>query len=225
MNTLCDTNKKITANKDYLTSSAVDPLNCHIKILLLIYFSFIHYLMKKNTIVQFVCFMTDLGLDEFIPKWERYAKRLKTHNPQTTLQHQTAKSKFRYISQHEWQEGDFHFTFMNQKHSEHFPEHNVKVVQVGGYTLVQAKNRSHLDNNQVKLIAFINHDENDLDFYLQLPSYRQLNIYQPYYESCSYGYVMEFFVSEDKAEDLAKQLKQRKGVEIGVYKESMMVQV
>src|SRR5688500_19608854 len=103
--------------------------------------------MKKNTIVQFVCFITDLGLDEFIPKWERYANRLMNYNPETTLlQHAGTKSKFRYISKHEWLEGDFNFTFMNQKRSEHFPEHNVKVVQIGGYTLRSEEHTSELQS-------------------------------------------------------------------------------
>lgn len=182
--------------------------------------------MKKNTIVQFVCFVTDLDLDGFTPKWERYAQRLMTHNPETTLQEQAGvKSKFRYISQHEWQEGDFHFTFMNQKQSEHFPEHNVKVIQVGGYTLLQTEQRADKTNSRlVKLIVFTNQDENDIDFFLQLPWYNQLNIFQPYFESCTFGYVMEFFVAENNAENLLQQLKLRKGVEAGSYKECLMFQ-
>jgi hypothetical protein len=183
--------------------------------------------MKKSTIVQFVCFVTNLELDEFTPKWERYAKRLKNLNPETTLLQQVeTKSKFRYISQHEWLDKDFHFTFMNEKRSEHFPEHNVKVVQIGGYTLLQAERRNHIDNSDsTRLIVFISHEENDIDFYRELPLYGQLNVYQPYYESCSYGYVLEFFVPDIDADELAKQLKQRRGVEIGMYKECMMFQL
>jgi len=49
--------------------------------------------MKKNTIVQFVCFTTDLEPEDFVPKWERYAKRLMNHNPETTLQQAETKSK------------------------------------------------------------------------------------------------------------------------------------
>ena len=163
--------------------------------------------MKKNSIIQFVCFITDLELDEFIPKWERYADRLKNHHPETTLQQAEHKAKYRFISQH-------------------FPEHNVKVVQIGGYTLLEKEKRKHIENNNsIKLIAFISHDENEIDFYKQLPSYCELKIYQPYYESCSYGYVLEYFVPETDADELVKQLKQRKGVELGVYKECMMYHV
>jgi hypothetical protein len=182
--------------------------------------------MKKTTIVQFVCFITDLDLDEFTPKWERYAKRLASHNPETTLQQAEGKSKFNYISRHEWVEGDFHFSFMNQKHSEHFPEHNVKVVQVGGYTLLQSEKKQKTANSELlKVMVFVSHDENEIDFYCQLPYYHQLNIYQPYYESCSYGYVMEFFVPEAHADDLLRLLKHRKGVEAGMYKECIMSHV
>ena len=179
--------------------------------------------MKKTTIVQFVCFATDLEYEEFEPKWERYAKRLMNSNPETTLQQHTAtKSKFRYISQHEWLEGDFSFTFMNKKGAEHFPEHNVKVVQIGGYTLLHKEHRKHKStNDSVKLIAFVSHDENEIDFYKELPFFSQLNIYQPYYESCTYGYVMEFFVPEENAAELAQQIKHKKGAETGIYKECL----
>ena len=181
--------------------------------------------MKKSTIVQFVCFVTNLEPDDFAPKWERYAKKLMEHNPETTLQQQVqTKSKYNYISQHEWQDRDFHFSFMNDRRSEHFPEHNVKVVQIGGYTLLQTERRKHIDtSDSTKLIAFISHEEYDIDYYRALPLYSKLNIYQPYYESCLYGYVIEFFVPEIDADDLAKQIKERKGVDLGIYKECMMV--
>ena len=111
----------------------------------------------------------------------------------------------------------------NTKLSEHFPEHNVKVVQIGGYTLLQTENRKHIAKNDLtKLIAFISHDENEIDFYTQLPFYNRLNIYQPYYESCSYGHVLEFFVPEMDAAELVRQIKQRRGAETGIYKECLM---
>src|SRR6266536_1504686 len=141
--------------------------------------------MKKDTIVQFVCFITNLGLDEFAPLWERYAKKLSNKKNEATLQQYTAatKNKFKYVSQHEWPDKDFHFTFMNERRSEHFPEHNVKVVQVGGYMPLQMKRRNSEEDSEVKLIAFVSHNENDLDFYRDLPVYNKLNIHQAYYES------------------------------------------
>lgn len=179
--------------------------------------------MKKDTIVQFVCFITNLQLDEFAPLWERYAKKLAPKKTEPALQQRTAeaRNKFRYISQHEWPERDFHFTFMNERRSEHFPEHNVKVIQVGGYQPLQIKRRYPEEDGEVKLIVFTGHDENDIDFYRGL-TYNHLNIYQAFYESCTYGYVMEFFVAETQAEEISRQLKQRHGVETGIYKECLV---
>lgn len=181
--------------------------------------------MKKDTIVQFVCFVTNLEFDEFLPKWEFYAKRLMNNKTETNLQQQiaTSKNKFRYISQHEWP--DFHFTFMNKKQSEHFPEQKVKVVQAGGYIPLQHKKRQTEDDNEMMIVAFLGHNENDLDFYKKLPSARQLNIFQAYYESCTYGYVLEFFVAENDADELLFQLKQRIGVESGIYRECLVPQI
>ncbi len=183
--------------------------------------------MIKDTIVQFVCFVTNLKLDEFAPKWERYAEKLIHKKSEPVLQQHAAetKTKFRYVSQHEWPDRDFHFIFTNEKRSEHFPEHNVRVLQAGGYIPLHLKKRNSEKDGDIKLIAFISHDENDLDFYRQLPLYRHLNIHQAYYESCTYGYVLEFFVPEDAADELLLQLKQRSGVEAGIYKECLVPHV
>jgi hypothetical protein len=180
--------------------------------------------MKKDTIVQFVCFVTNLKLDEFEPVWERYAKRLTNKKTDSALQQQVTetKSRFRYISQHEWADQDFQFSFMNERRSEHFPEHNVKVVQAGGYITLQQEKKHREGDGNTKLIAFVSHDENDIEFYRRLPLYKHLNIHQAFYESCSYGYVLEFFVPEIDTDELLLQLKQRSGVEIGIYKECLV---
>ena len=73
--------------------------------------------MKKDTIVQFVCFVTNLDLEEFAPNWERYAKRFISKNADAVLQEQVvqSKTKYRYVSKHEWSQRDFQFSFMNEK--------------------------------------------------------------------------------------------------------------
>ena len=114
---------------------------------------------------------------------------------------------------------------MNERRSEHFPEHNVKVVQIGGYLSLQVQRKRLEDEGDVKLIALISHGETDIDFYKQLLLFRHLNIHQAYYESCSYGYVMEFFVPEANADELLQLLKQRPGVETGIYKKCFVPQV
>lgn len=183
--------------------------------------------MKKENIFQFVCFITNLGLDEFAPKWEHYAKRLMNKKTEPALLQLVpgTKNRFRYISQHEWPDQDFQFSFMDDRRSEHFPEHNVKVVQTGGYVRLHADTRQPEEDGDVKLISFISHNENDIDFYRQLSLYHQLDIYQAFYESCSYGYVMEFVVAEKDADELLLQLKQRPGTETGIYRESLVPHV
>ena len=183
--------------------------------------------MKKDTIFQFVCFITNLEPDVFAPKWEHYAKRLMNKKAEPVLQQQVpeTKSRFRYISKHEWPDQDFQFSFMDERRSEHFPEHNAKVVQTGGYISLQSDRGHPEENGDVKLIAFISHSETDVEFYRKLSSYHHLNIYQAFYESCSFGYVMEFFVSEKNTDDLMHQLKQRPGVETGIYRECFVPHV
>jgi hypothetical protein len=183
--------------------------------------------MKKDTIVQFVCFITNLEADEFSPKWEHYAKRLMTKKNEPALHQQVngSKNRYRYISLHTWPDKDFQFSFMDERRSEHFPEHNVRVVQTGGYVPLHIEKRRPVEEEDVKLIAFISHNENDIEFYRQLTLFHHLNIYQAFYESCSYGYVMEFFVPEKNADELYAQLKQRPGTETGIYRECLVPHV
>jgi len=57
-----------------------------------------------------------------------------------------------------------------------------------------------------------------------MPFYRFLNIYEAYYESCTYQYILEFFVAELRARDLMRQLKLRTSdAEIGMYKECLIL--
>lgn len=177
--------------------------------------------MKKDNIVQFVGFVTNLPFEEFVPRWENYSKRQLTSNSEPILHQKEpeAKNKFRYISQQGCPELEFHLINKNERRSDHFPDQNVRIIQIGGFVPLKQKRRSPEDESDIKLIAFISHDETELDFYGDLPFYHNLNIYQAYFESCLYGYVMEFFVSEKEADDLLRQLKQRQGIETGIYKE------
>ena len=176
--------------------------------------------MKKDTLVQFVCFITDLDFSEFITKWDFYAAQFTNNHSQMTLQEKfESRSKFKYVSQHECPDRDFEFAFMKGRNSGHFPEHKAKVIQAGGYMPLQLESPQKKEKGIVKLMAFVSHDETDISFYSQLPLYRHLNIYQAWYESCLYAYVMEFFVQETHASELLRQLKTRDGAESGLYKE------
>ncbi len=179
--------------------------------------------MKKDTLVQFVCFVTDLDFSEFITKWDFYANQFTVTQSQMTLQERLeSRNKYKYVSQHECPDRDFEFAFVKGRNSAHFPEHKAKVVKAGGYMPLQLESPQKKEKGIVKLMAFISHDETDISFYSQLPLYRHLNIYQAWYESCLYAYVMEFFVEETHATELLFQLKTRDGAESGLYKECSM---
>jgi hypothetical protein len=181
--------------------------------------------MQPDTIVQFVCFETNVNSDEFIPRWEYFAKHFCSKEVEVTLQEQIhTKNRFKYVSQQQCPEDNFQFAFMKGRLSENFPDCNVKVVQAGGYMPVQIECIHDTDTHDVKIMFFINGAESDVTLYKQLPFYRFLNIYEAYYESCSYQYILEFFVEETQARDVMRQLKLRTSdAEIGMYKECLVL--
>ena len=63
---------------------------------------------------------------------------------------------------------DFRFAFMKGRSSEHFPEHTAKVVQAGGYMPVQIQCEHDDEEDDVKVIALLVHNETDLGFYHRL---------------------------------------------------------
>ena len=179
--------------------------------------------MKKDKIVQFVGFITNLEFDDFVETWDSYAKRFVKNHEDTILHQQTGiKTRFKYVSQHEWSQQDFQFSFMEGRTSEYFPEHSVKVVQAGGFTPAQIEWKHQEDNGLVKVMAFISHRENDISFYSQISLHRYLNIYEAFYQSCAYAYILEFFVEEAQALDLLRLLKTRTSIETGIYKECLV---
>src|SRR5437868_8827027 len=142
--------------------------------------------MDKNIIVQFIGFVTDLEPDAFITIWQPYAKELADIHESVILQEVIggrSTSKFKYVSQHECNANDFRFAFMKTRSRTDFPEHKARVVQTGGYTPVQVQCHSSEIKDDVKVIAFVGHGENDLTFYHR-QIYRHLNIYEAYFENC-----------------------------------------
>lgn len=178
--------------------------------------------MKEDSIVQFVCFVTPLEPEEFIKKWEPYSKKL-AENCESLLQEAiTDKAIYKYILQYEGSVIDFRFGFTKSRSREILPDHRARVVNAGGYTPVQLQSTygDYNSEHQVKILAFIRHQETDLSFYQQ-QVYHYLNIYQAYYESCAYSYVLEFFTSTQDAATLLAELKKRTGIEVNAYKESI----
>lgn len=176
--------------------------------------------MTENKIVQFVCFTSHLEPGAFIEVWEPYA-RLLVKNPAEILLQEGIDEKnnhrFIYVSQHTSNAGDFSFAFIKGKSRAHFPEHKARIKLAGGYLPVKAASPSALSKSDVKVMAFIPSNDTALDFYKGL-SCNHLNIYEAYFESCSYSYVLEFYLHKQDAPALLSQLHSRPGTEAAVYK-------
>jgi hypothetical protein len=175
--------------------------------------------MKKDTIVQFVSFETSVTTEEFRSQWEEYNK-LVTGEQEVTLQQEVdGKGLFRYLSQHRFHNNDTQFTFKKGRRSAHTPEIEMRIKEAGGYTVLQLENEHETAANECKVFVFLSTTP-ELKIYKELLSYQYLNIYQAYYESCTYSYILEFFADNRHAAQLIEQLKLHNRItEIGVYKE------
>jgi hypothetical protein len=180
--------------------------------------------MKKDSLVQFVCFETALELDAFLPQWEHFVKESGNKKPEAIiLQKALSKTRYKYVSEHIWPQDDFQFVFMKGRRSEHFPESRVKVIQAGGYTPLQMGHKKHEDEDAIKIMVFISNAQTDISSLSSLQPYPSLNVYQAYYESSMYVYILEYFVPETNVADLLQQLKTlAPGAEIAIYRECMV---
>jgi hypothetical protein len=178
--------------------------------------------MKNNTIVQFVCFQTEIDREAFLVSWEQYARSLGKDSEVILHESVSSKNRFRFVSRHTSLEEDFRFVFVKGKKPEHFSEQQVKVVQAGGYHPVQIECSHEAKSKETKILVFL-HKDNTLPAYKALKGDYQLNIYEAYYESSSYSYILEYFVPDREVADFLQHLKQD-GLdhEIGVYKERLL---
>ena len=180
----------------------------------------------KDSIVQFVCYETNMNTEEFVVQWERFTKRFLSKGIEVTLQEQMAvKNKFKFVSRNVWPQDSFQFVFMEGRLSHNFPEGHVKVVEAGGYTPLQVEcNRAKGD--LIKVLVFAKNPQTDIEIYKKIPGYQHLNIYEAYYESCKYVYIFEYFVKESDVVSFKTELDlQSTLTETGVYKEYTMVAV
>ncbi len=58
-----------------------------------------------------------------------------------------------------------------------------------------------------------------MDVYTGLSAYSKPNIWEAYYQNCTYAYILEYFISNVYAEELLSQLRLHKIDESGIYKE------
>jgi hypothetical protein len=172
--------------------------------------------MTDTSVVQFVGFTSNLQVPVFVEQWEAFAARYTNAAASTTLQQQVqTKGKYRFISKHQWPAADFQFSFMGRRKSDYFPDRTVKVVQIGGYLKTNGKATS--GSNSVTILAFLKHQEYDLEYYRQNGLCNLFNEYTAFYESCLYGNVFEFFTSEKQLPALLSYLKMKPDTEIAVY--------
>ncbi len=180
--------------------------------------------MADGTIVQFVGFITNADFDKFVDRWSYYVKELGHTKVKATLQKQSgSKARFKYLSKHSGPPEGFKFTFMNKRDSEHFPEHNAKVVHAGGYVAVQTESNDRDKNRWLKAVVFIKDQQADMDFYRRLQFYRKLNIYQAYYENCAYAWILEYYLKETEVPEFMPQLSKVLIDEVAFYEECPVV--
>ena len=175
--------------------------------------------MKKDTIVQFVSFETAVSTDEFRAQWKEYNKLVPGQTEFSLQQEVEGKNLSRYLSQHMFDEDDIQFTFKKERRSAHSHEIEMRIKEAGGYSVLQLECDHETGANHSKVFVFLSAFP-DLQLYKELLSYQYLNIYQAYYESCTYSYILEFFVENRHVPQLIEQLKIHNRItEIGVYKE------
>ena len=170
-------------------------------------------------IMQFVSFETTVATNEFRAQWEEYNRQVPGKQDFTLQQEVDGKNLYRYLSQHRFHEDDIQFTFKKTRRSAHNPEIEMRVKELGGYSALQLECDHETAANDCKIFVFLS-SAPELKLYKELLSYRYLNIYQAYYESSAYTYILEFFADNTEAAQLIEQLKLHNRVsEIGVYKE------
>ncbi|MFL5773860.1 MAG: hypothetical protein ACJ75F_11920, partial [Flavisolibacter sp.] len=162
--------------------------------------------MKKNSIVQFVCFQTELDLNTFVISWEQYSKSLGKDLDVVLHKQESGKKKFRYVSRHTSSQDDFRFVFVKGKKPEHFVDYNVKVVQAGGYLPLQIGSIREAQRKESKVLVFLN-QEPDMNEFKKLGNYQDLNIYQAYFESSNFSYILEYFVADKLLDQFLTDLK------------------
>ena len=173
--------------------------------------------MEKDKIVQFVCFETSLGREQFITQWERYTRSVNS-DVDVTLQQSEKNGLFKYIAQHRCADGEFKFVFTKNGRTSRIPEVEIRSKHLGGYSILQSERKNDIHGDESKVFAFITNPQTDLTIYRQLSAKSKLNIYEAYYENCQFAYILEFFVKSETAGELMERLKLNEATDTGIYK-------
>lgn len=177
--------------------------------------------MNKDSIIHFVGFITQLHREKFTEQWARYARESSiTPGGDIAILQERANTagKYKYISQHEFSEENFRFSFLKNRSTENFPEQKARVVMLGGYTPVEIGNQRWNEKTDAKILVFLSRDSITIDSYRDILYTYSLNIYEPFYENCAYSYILEFFSRKNETAALVTELQKRKeGEELSMY--------
>jgi hypothetical protein len=174
--------------------------------------------MTPNTKVQFVFFETILSAEPFMKRWNEYTRPSK-RDKDVTMQQSEKKDIFIYIAQHRFESGELHFLFAKEGRASRIPREKIKITQVGGYSVLQAERLAQSVVGESKVFIFLTDANADLSVFKELKVNNKLNIYQAYYENCTYAYILEYFVKNNYVARLLEELKQYTTTETGIYKE------
>ena len=131
--------------------------------------------MSDNKIVHFVWFETSLDRERFIKKWGNFVTS-ENSDVDVTLQ-ESKKNLFCYIAHHRCDAQEFQFIFTKAVKISCSKEAEIRVKQVGEYSIVQQENLGDAGKGESKVFAFINPADVNLEKYNKMQIQSQLNIY------------------------------------------------
>ena len=171
--------------------------------------------MSNLNIVQFVCFETTLDSDQFSKRWEEYRRSVNS-DIDVTLQQCDEEKVYKYIAQHRDTENELRFVFSKRAGPSRIRREAVSVKQAGGYLVLQSERTSETKADESKIFVFLISPRVDLNVYREVTAYLKLNIYEAYYENCSYTNILEYFVKNKCVQELLEQLKKYSPYQIGI---------
>jgi hypothetical protein len=174
--------------------------------------------MSTDKIVHFVYFETVLDPEQFIGKWENY---LKSDNSgvNVTLQQSKKDNLYKYIAEHRCTSEEFEFIFKRAAKTTRSKEVEIRTKHLGGYLILQEEYNNYAKADESKLFVFLNYSNKDFSQYKKVSLPVKLNIYEAYYENCTYAYILEYFVKNKNVQELNEQLQQHNAAAIEIYKE------
>lgn len=177
--------------------------------------------------MQFVCFDTNIEYQEFSGIMKNYLSKKKLRREEEeVIVMKASKDRFRYVSRHITSSGDFKFVFNRGRNPDIGVIGSLRIIQVGGYKPLQVERELHQGGNLLAVMIFVNKEQTDVSVFREIKCHQYLNIYEAYFESCAYSYILEYFVETLEAEKLLSEIKsQPLNSEAGIYSECLVMTV